>query len=340
LAGATAIASAIVVFPRPVFATTLTQARAQAAQIAAQLATDQNQFGVLNDAYNLAVEQNTALNTQITLTETQLAADRTQLASDQSTLRTEAIIAYTNGNTTGLNTLFAGTGEQASIASEYRTVATGSLQTTLDALHQAETRLTTTQNTLTTEETASHQAVLTAQNDKQQAATLVTQQQTLLSHQNAQITALVAQQQAATQQAAQKTAVTQLGPTAIHTTPPPPGTGTSTAIAAAESQLGVPYVWGGETPGKGFDCSGLVQWAERQAGINLPRTAAAQYDAITHIPLTAIQPGDLLFWATDGAIFHVAIYIGNGDVIQAPETGETVSIAPIWSTDLYAAGRP
>jgi peptidoglycan DL-endopeptidase CwlO len=122
---------------------------------------------------------------------------------------------------------------------------------------------------------------------------------------------------------------------------PPAASGGAAAVAAAESQLGVPYVWGGETPGVGFDCSGLTQWAWAQAGVSIPRTAADQYDAIEHVSLSDLEPGDLLFW-NDGTstIQHVAMYVGGGEVIQAPETGETVSYAGIWNSGLVGAGRP
>ena len=97
----------------------------------------------------------------------------------------------------------------------------------------------------------------------------------------------------------------------------PAAGGAATALAAAESQIGVPYRWGGESPGSGFDCSGLTQWAWRQAGVDLPRTAAAQYDAIAHVPLSDLQPGDLLFWGF-GGISHVGMYVGGGDDHQRP----------------------
>jgi len=100
-------------------------------------------------------------------------------------------------------------------------------------------------------------------------------------------------------------------------------------------------VWGGEDPGVGFDCSGLTQWAWGKAGVSIPRTAQDQYDAIVHISLSDLEPGDLLFW-NDGtsSIQHVAMYVGGGEVIQAPETGENVSYAPIWNGGLVGAGRP
>jgi cell wall-associated NlpC family hydrolase len=112
-------------------------------------------------------------------------------------------------------------------------------------------------------------------------------------------------------------------------------------VAAAESQIGVPYHWGGEDPGVGFDCSGLTQWSWGQAGVSIPRTAQEQYDAIDHVSLSALEPGDLLFWGGGpGDIQHVGMYVGDGEVIHAPETGQVVHIQPIWNSDLVGAGRP
>src|SRR6185312_13452712 len=92
-------------------------------------------------------------------------------------------------------------------------------------------------------------------------------------------------------------------------------------LAAALSRVGLPYVWGGAGPND-FDCSGLVQWSFRQAGILMPRVAAEQFLTGDHIPLAAAQPGDLLFWTYDptdpGYVDHVAIYLGNGQMVVAP----------------------
>ena len=120
------------------------------------------------------------------------------------------------------------------------------------------------------------------------------------------------------------------------------------AVAAAESQLGVPYVFGGETPGVGFDCSGLVQWAWAQAGVSIPRTTETQWPALQHVSLANLEPGDLLFYYNldgDNAIDHVVMYVGSGPygaatVIQAPFTGSTVSYSPIFTEGLYGAARP
>ncbi len=116
------------------------------------------------------------------------------------------------------------------------------------------------------------------------------------------------------------------------------------AVQAAESQLGVPYVWGDANPGIGFDCSGLVMWSWSQAGISLPHSAESQYMETTRIPLSDLQPGDLIFYADNGYVYHVVLYAGSGPygkdtVIQAEETGTPISYTPI-PPDPYAAGRP
>lgn len=116
----------------------------------------------------------------------------------------------------------------------------------------------------------------------------------------------------------------------------------STALTAALSKVGTPYVWGATGP-NGFDCSGLVGWSFAAAGIYLPRTAADQALAGPAVPLANIEPGDLLFWALDATdpsfIDHVAIYLGHGEMVQAPETGENVDVVPIYQHDLVGAVR-
>jgi cell wall-associated NlpC family hydrolase len=102
-------------------------------------------------------------------------------------------------------------------------------------------------------------------------------------------------------------------------------------LRAAMSRQGMPYIWGAAGP-KSFDCSGLVQWSFAQAGIVMPRVAADQALAGPAVSVSKIQPGDLLFYHTDPTapryISHVAIYVGNGWMIQAPEPGRNVEVVP------------
>ncbi len=104
-----------------------------------------------------------------------------------------------------------------------------------------------------------------------------------------------------------------------------------TFLKAAESRLGLPYVWGGSGPNV-FDCSGLVQWSLAQAGVVVPRVAADQALTGPRVPVSQLQPGDLLFYHTDptapGYISHVAIYLGDNVMLQAPEPGLDVEAVP------------
>jgi cell wall-associated NlpC family hydrolase len=102
-------------------------------------------------------------------------------------------------------------------------------------------------------------------------------------------------------------------------------------LTAADSRLGLPYVWGANGP-DAFDCSGLVQWSLAQAGVVMPRVAADQALTGPLVPLNQLAPGDLLFYHTDptapGYISHVAIYLGDGKMLQAPEPGLDVEVVP------------
>ena len=126
------------------------------------------------------------------------------------------------------------------------------------------------------------------------------------------------------------------------------GTAGGVAVDWALAQVGTPYVWGDETPGVGFDCSGLVQAAYRAAGISLPRVAQDQYDAGPQLPAgTPLQPGDLVFFGTESTdVTHVGIYVGTTGgqafMVDAPHAGADVrveafptTIGVSWGTDVY-----
>ena len=106
--------------------------------------------------------------------------------------------------------------------------------------------------------------------------------------------------------------------------PPPPAAPTlaERAVKLARAQLGVPYVWGGASPA-GFDCSGLVSWVYGQLGISLPHNAAALYGVGRPVPVSAMRPGDLVVF---GGLGHVGLYVGNGRMIHAPQSGRDVEI--------------
>jgi peptidoglycan DL-endopeptidase CwlO len=128
-------------------------------------------------------------------------------------------------------------------------------------------------------------------------------------------------------------------PVATTTTDSPPvalPAGHPEAATIALRYLGVPYVWGGESP-KGFDCSGLVAYVYAQLGITLPHYAAAQYQLGVAVPRDQLQPGDLVFF---DALDHVGIYIGGGQFVHAPHTGDVVKITTLVSYgDSYVGAR-
>ena len=115
-----------------------------------------------------------------------------------------------------------------------------------------------------------------------------------------------------------------------------PAEGADAAIAEARRQLGKPYEWGGSGPDT-FDCSGLTSWAWRAGGERLSHSSRAQWSETSRVSIDNLQPGDLLFYGDP--IHHVGIYIGDGQMIEAPETGKTVRIATIYRSDLVGAGR-
>lgn len=98
--------------------------------------------------------------------------------------------------------------------------------------------------------------------------------------------------------------------------------------SVAESLIGTPYVWGGKTPESGLDCSGFVAWVLNHSGrtSNFPTYTVAEEAQVQQISVDDAQPGDLLFWGDHGATYHVAIYLGNGQFIAAPEPGDHVRV--------------
>ncbi|MCU4184250.1 C40 family peptidase [Acidiferrimicrobium sp. IK] len=183
-------------------------------------------------------------------------------------------------------------------------------------------------------------ATLVAQIQAQQAAAAAAAAQAAAQQRAAQQAQQLAAQQAAASAAAR--ASTQAapavsrggttsggrGPAAPSNPAPPPGAGASGAVSAALTRLGDPYVWGASGPST-FDCSGLVMWAYEQVGISLPHYSGAQFADGIHISMSQLQPGDLVFPSDPGE--HVAMYIGGGNIVEAPYTGATVHVVPLSS---------
>ena len=201
---------------------------------------------------------------------------------------------------------------------------------------------------------------------RQEAAAVATEQvalQTELASAQQELQRLVGEQAAAARTA--RVVPAPPAPPVVVVAPPvgndtPAGNGDSsaaqTAIDAAMGHLGVPYAWGGggsygPGPGQdpdlgiiGFDCSGLTQYAYHQAGIKIPRNSRAQYAALPKVDSDDLRPGDLVFWATTpsnpSTIYHVAIYLGGGKMVEAPESGSVVKVSSMRWGGYAGAVRP
>jgi cell wall-associated NlpC family hydrolase len=119
---------------------------------------------------------------------------------------------------------------------------------------------------------------------------------------------------------------------------PAPSPGASGAVAAAMSQLGVGYRYATAIPGVAFDCSGLTAWAWGQAGVALPHQSRQQFASLPHVGQGDAQPGDLLFFYNP--IGHVAMYIGNGQMVHATHPGDVVRVAGVSWDRVVGIGRP
>jgi cell wall-associated NlpC family hydrolase len=122
---------------------------------------------------------------------------------------------------------------------------------------------------------------------------------------------------------------------------PPPNGGASAAVFWAEQEIGKPYQYGAAGPNS-FDCSGLTMWAWEHAGVSLPHSSSDQYNDTTRVSQADVQPGDLIFedWGGGGpAPSHVGIYVGNGQMVDAPHSGASVEYDPAFRSAYYGAGR-
>lgn len=313
---------------------------AQAASIEAQIQSDGNRLDVLDQQYDQAQQQVMILYFAVMATAAKIAQDEKCVSSAESQLRRQALAVYTQGSAdSAVEQIFSSPNEDSSLLQEYQRVASANISWTVDRLRVDEENLGAQESALELRQAQAKAEAQVVAQSRAEAQALLASEQASLGHVKGQIASLVAESEAASEYSNAASFRQRFGAAVATNAPVAPGA--AGAVQAAESQLGVPYRWGGEDPGVGFDCSGLTQWSWGRAGVPIPRTAQAQYEAIVHVPMSDLQPGDLVFW-DDGtsSIQHVAMYVGNGEVIQAPYTGAVVSYSSIWPSGLVGAGRP
>ena len=362
--------------------------KSQVGQVEATLAQEEQQTSILDEKYNTAEQNVQNAQAALQTIATSLVQERSAVKADKQLVATDAVAAYVYGTPeTGFASYFSQSATQNQERNQYTNQIVGNLSRDETSLLQSESRLQAQEAAQQSEaaqaQSQAAQAKALAQaNEQEAAATKATlnQVQGQLAQEVAAAAIQEAQQEAAAAAAARNAAAQQKAAAAAATaatvagavggvssaaaattaanqaggaTGPVGGSASGgsagmAAVQAAVSQLGVPYVFGGEQAGVGFDCSGLVQWAWAQAGVTIPRTTETQWPALTHVSLDALEPGDLLFYYNldgDDQVDHVVMYAGSGPygtdtVIQAPFTGATVSYSPIFTEGLIGAARP
>ena len=360
------LTSTVFMVARPAAGDAISDAKAKAAAIEAQLTQAQDQMSALSQQYDAAQYHLSQISSSISTTKANVAADQSQVSQDKSTLSKAAVANYiSDGTAAAQNPIFSGNEQTLGATDTYNKVAEGDISLAVANLHTAENSLNSQVSQLQDEQSQAQTQVAAEQNAVSQNAAAISSQKSALSQEQGQIAQLVQQQQQAEAAAAAKAAQEreQAAAAAASVTaapshaagsastaalsqaaPPPSSPGGAGALQAAESQIGVPYVWGGESPkgsaSPGFDCSGLTSWSWGQVGVGLPHYSGAQMGDSTPVPVSDLQPGDLLFYGPGGSE-HVAMYVGGGSMIEAPYTGASVWITGLrLGGDFVGAGRP
>jgi cell wall-associated NlpC family hydrolase len=307
----------------------------------------------LSDQYNRAVEQAMAASLRLKGIQDALASAQvnvanaqTRIAAAQRNLRARALDAYLNR--TVLPSLHTDNVATAAYQLKIASIYSGSaMQTTAEQvqdLHNAVDRHQAAQHEVEAEmrhALVDNAAATAAEQQAQatQAEAQVAQAKLLVSLNQVQVNIglLVDAQRAPKAQAA----YTQLSQSrnllfrpALPLPPQLPQA--HQALSNALAQVGKPYVWGGAGPDV-FDCSGLIQWSWGQAGVSIARVSEDQQVWSTPVPISQVQPGDLVFFGNPA--HHVGMYVGSGLMVDAPHTGAVVEVVPVWWTDLAGFGR-
>jgi cell wall-associated NlpC family hydrolase len=343
LAACAALAAAtLAVVPSPAHADQVIDVEAQATQVAARLAALNARLTVLSGRvaraqHDLALAQQRADRGRVELT-----AARSTLSRHRAELSDLAIQVYMGGGPadTGLLGDLDGTAAQAPVRDGYVATVGQHRSAIVDGAVAAEADVARRAESLTRDLKAAERSARRVRDEQRETEKALDQQTALQKTVDARLAALIAEQahagsgelDAPTPAAARATLAAAL----LTHLPPAPTPAAATAVNAALSVVGHPYLWGGAGPDR-FDCSGLVLWSWAKAGLSLPHWTGDQVHLGWPVPLGQLVPGDLLFmWqpgAKGGPPDHVAMYIGNHLIVQAPHVGGFVEVSSMWWWD-------
>jgi cell wall-associated NlpC family hydrolase len=331
---------------------TVSAKQAQAQQVLAQIQQIDESMGAAVEQYNLANVRLAKIETDQRENRKQLKVTKANLKLAQASLAARLVTAYTTSQDDTTLSLLLGSTSFEDLLNRLEAVNSTSQQDASIVQQVASFKAAVQQHRAELSKAHSEQQTVVAQKaaQKQRIQSQLASRRQLLSSIKGEIqrikAAEVAQQRQfeATAQSrlsagAQVPATEGVGISASTpegSTVVPPGVHGG-VVGIAMRYLGVPYVWGGSTP-RGFDCSGLVSYVFAQIGVSLPHSSYSQFGMGTAVSISQLQPGDLVFFT--GAS-HVGIYIGGGQFIHAPHTGDVVKISSLsgYYSSNFAGGR-
>jgi cell wall-associated NlpC family hydrolase len=337
------------VMPGHVSADSIDQMRAQAANIADQLEKLAEQMGMLGEDYSEALQTQADLSVEIKQAQADVAAAEAELAEMRGTLYNSAVTQFMHGgrNST-LTNLFASSGgvQDALQRSQLTSIAMNQGSLTTDSLDSTAIELSKKKVVLEKKRKQAESLAVDVKSRQGAAESLSSRYLELQSSVQGDLADLLREERQ--RRDAQALADSQREAAGFKSkysslqkkygNIPSVSARAQTAVRAALTQLGVPYRYGQSSPGRAFDCSGLTTYAWGKAGVGLPRNSRRQYNALPKIPKQMAQAGDLIF--TGSPIHHVGIYLGNGTMVHAPQTGDVVKVGPIRWWKVVGVVRP
>jgi cell wall-associated NlpC family hydrolase len=313
-------------------ASPVSQKRAEAARLADELERAENRLGIAAERVNVARIKVTTLQQQVADAEARMRDADRRAGLVKTELRHQAVNTYMRG---GAPTAVANGGDPAR-ASAYVRVLASAATDAIDEMRATRINMKQRRDELNRSRAQADAALEAVKADERAAVAADAQLRRTLAKVKGDLARLVAAEQNKRTARNQATATRRFGKESFG---PIPGVspGASAAVNTARAQIGKPYHWGGAGPDS-FDCSGLTMYAWRAGGVGLPHSSSAQYSATTHVPLSAVQPGDLIFYYSD--IHHVGIYEGGGMIIAATHTGDYVREMSMYYSPPVGAGRP